>query len=74
MPLLAMLALKKVIDEPDYIKSHKKYLYISFALTAGLCLLFDICPGMFEYISAQERQAFAGAPADQVAPLFANLK
>ena len=74
MPLLAMLALKKVIDEPDFIKSHKKYLYISFALTAGLCLLFDICPGMFEYISAQERQAFAGAPADQVAPLFANLK
>ena len=74
MPLLAMLALKKVIDEPDYIKSHKKYLYISFAFTAGLCLLFDICPGMFEYISAQERQAFAGAPADQLAPLFANLK
>ena len=73
IPLLAMLALKKIIEEPEYIKSDKKYLYICFALTAGVCLLFDICPGMFDYISAQERQAFAGASADQLAPLFANL-
>ena len=73
IPLLAMLALKKIIDEPEYVKSNKKYLFICFAFTAGLCLLFDICPGMFDYISAQERQAFAGATADQLAPLFANL-
>lgn len=73
IPLLAMLALKKVIDEPDYIKTHKKYVYISFGLTGGLCLLFGLFPGMFDYISANERMAFAGAPADQLAPLFANL-
>ena len=73
IPLLAMLALKKIIDEPEYVKSNKKYLFICFVFTAGLCLLFDICPGMFDYISAQERQAFAGATADQLAPLFANL-
>ena len=73
IPLLAMLGLKKVVDDPQYIWSNKKYLYISFALTGGLCLLFSLCPGVFDYVSAQERQAFAGAPADQVAPLFANL-
>lgn len=73
IPLLAMLALKKVIDEPEYIKAHKNYVYISFGLTVGLCLLFGLFPGMFDYISAAERQAFAGFPADQLAPLFANL-
>lgn len=73
IPLLAMLALKKVIDEPEYIKKHLDYLYVSFALTAGLCLLCGLFPGMFDYISAAERQAFSGASADQLAPFFANL-
>lgn len=72
IPLLAMLALKKVIDEPDYIKKHLNYLYVSFALTAGLCLLLGLFPGIFDYTS-RERLAFAGEPADQVMPFLANL-
>ncbi len=47
IPLLAMLALKKVIDEPELLTKKIKYVYASFALTAGFCLLFALMPTTF---------------------------
>ncbi len=47
IPLLAMMALKKVIDEPDILKNKKKWVWTSFALTGGFCLLFAVLPDLF---------------------------
>ena len=100
IPLLAMLALKKVIEEthpqPLPVKdgsgrsqvqkqstplTHREglgvglALSISFALTAGICLLFALMPQAFfpDFISYNEMQAMRQLPADQVTPLLNNL-
>ena len=75
IPLLAMLALKKIVDEPELLKKKAKWLYASFALTGGVALLFALMPKMFfpDFISVSELQAMAQIPADQAAPLMQNL-
>ena len=75
IPLLAMLALKKIVDEPELLKEKAKWLYISFVLTGGVALLFALMPKMFfpDFISVSELQAMAQIPADQAAPLIQNL-
>lgn len=47
IPLLAALGLKRIYDEPALLKEKSKYLYISFGITAGLCLLFAVSPSTF---------------------------
>ncbi|MDE7377714.1 MAG: YfhO family protein [Paraprevotella sp.] len=56
IPLLAMLALKRIVDEPDVLKRNLKYVYISFGLTGGMALLFALMPDVFfgTYISQSE--------------------
>ena len=81
IPLLAMLALKKIVDEPEILKQKDRWLYLSFALTGGFALLFWLAPGLFfpDYISTAESQQFAqiaqqGAEARQWVEGFkANL-
>ena len=81
IPFLGMLALKKLIDEPNCVKSSiagKKvnWLYVSFALTGGIALLFAIAPTLFfdSFVSSAEQRALSGIPSDQLAPLMSNLK
>lgn len=76
IPLLAILALKEVIARPQLIKEQAKAFYISLGLTGGIALLFALLPGFFfsSYISSTEMQALQGIPADQLAPLLANLE
>ena len=64
IPLLAMLALKQVVEEtskPQNLKTSKPY-YLSLALTAGICFLFWLLPDVFfgNYISTSEMQALKG--------------
>ncbi|MBQ7420603.1 MAG: YfhO family protein, partial [Prevotella sp.] len=74
IPLLAMLALKEVVDKPELLTSKIKYVYISFGLTAGIAILFALAPGLFfDFISSSERQALSQIPTDQLNPLLANL-
>lgn len=75
IPLLAMLALKRIVEEPELLTKKIKYVYISFGLTGGLSLLFALLPGLFfpEYVSSSEMQAMSQIPADQLQPLLANL-
>jgi hypothetical protein len=47
IPLLAIMALKKIVDEPEVLTKKIKYVYASFALTAGFCLLFALMPTVF---------------------------
>ena len=69
IPLLAIFALKRVLDEPDIIKTHKKATGISLALTAGVALLMYISPGLFtSFIPAQEAQMLQSAVNQQMIP------
>ncbi len=76
IPLLAMLALKKVVDTPaaERPKLMPK-VWISFGLTGGICLLFALMPKVFfpDFISISELNAMKGIPAEQLAPLLQNL-
>ncbi|MBR5060967.1 MAG: hypothetical protein IKX24_02360 [Prevotella sp.] len=76
IPLLAMLALKKIVDDPDLLAKKIKYLYISLALTAGMALLFALMPTVFfsDFVSSQEMQALSQWPSEQLNPLLANLR
>ena len=95
IPLLAMLALKKVLDTPDFLRSktpllvgpscrrllckevsNRTWLALSFALTAGLCVLFAIMPSVFfpDYVSAAELRALKEIPSEYLMPLIANLR
>ena len=76
MPILAFLALAEVIRNPESLKKNKIYLYISFGLTAGLCLLFYLVPQVFfNFLSQGEAAQFAqlGAGKDgAIYQTFAN--
>ena len=76
IPLLAMLALKRLVDEPDLMGKQMRWVYVSFALTGGIALLFALMPTVFfsDFISAAELEALKGIPADYLAPLESNLR
>ena len=76
IPLLAMLALKKLLDEPELMKPRMKYVLISFLLTGGIAMLFSLMPSAFfgSFISSGEMNALRnGLPQEYLAPLVTNL-
>ena len=77
IPLLGMLALKKLVDEPELLQKQMRPLYISLGLTAGVCFLFWLAPDMFfgNYISDVEMQALGGLEQHgvPVGDILANL-
>ena len=75
IPLLAMLALKKLLDEPEQMKPRMKYVGISFVLTGGIAMLFSLMPAMFfdSFISSGEMRAIQTLPTEYIQPLIANL-
>ncbi|MFC2319611.1 MAG: YfhO family protein [Segatella oulorum] len=76
IPLLAMLALKRLVDEPDLMGKQMRWVYVGFGLTGGIALLFALMPTVFfsDFISAAELEALKGIPADYLAPLESNLR
>ena len=75
IPLLAMLALKQVVEENN-LKTLGKPLMLSFGLTAGFCALFALMPSLFfsDFVSSAELHAMSQIPADQLNPLLDNLR
>jgi hypothetical protein len=64
--LLAMLAVKEIIEKPEKLKKQRLWLYVSFALTGGLSLFFYLFPGVFgDFLSAQEVTGYAAQKAEQ---------
>ena len=51
IPLLAMMALKEVIEKPEILK--EKAFYAALALTGGFCLLFALLPSVFFDFNSQ---------------------
>ena len=76
IPLLAMMALKKIVDEPELLTKKAKFVYISFGLTGGIALFFALMPTLFfsDFISSQELEAFKSIPAEYLSPLESNLR
>ena len=76
IPLLAMLALKRLVDEPNLMGKQMRWVYVSFGLTGGIALLFALMPTVFfsDFISTAELEALKGIPADYLAPLESNLR
>ena len=81
IPLLAIFALKRLLEEPEILKQQKKPLGISLLLTAGIALLLAIAPGSIGsgYVPAQEAQMLQNAvnqqmiPANELSDILANL-
>ena len=81
IPLLAIFALKRLLEEPEILKQEKKPLGISLLLTAGVALLLAVAPGSIRsgYVPAQEAQMLQNAvnqqmiPANELSGILANL-
>ncbi len=59
IPLLAILALQSLIENPEKLNKDKKPLWISLGATGGLALLFYLLPGtFFSFISEAEELNF----------------
>ena len=74
IPLLAMMALKKIIDDKGA-SFRGWHLWVSLLLSAGVSLLFAVAPDVLSpFISSNEMQGLQAAiPGDQLAPILANL-
>lgn len=87
IPLLAMLALKEVVTNPDCLRgkedhiSRVHYITISFALTGGMALLFWLMPDLFfgNYISSSDQmymQQYVSAgyiPQEMAGQIMSNM-
>lgn len=76
IPLLAMLALKKIVDEPEILTKRIKTVYLSFGLTGGIAILFALFPTLFfsDFISPNEMKALMTLPQEYVNPVIDNLR
>jgi len=60
IPILAFMALGKIVSDPKIIKLKKNSLYYSFGLSGGIILLFYIAPSMFfDFLNSAEKAQFA---------------
>lgn len=77
IPLLAMLALKEIIEHPDIMKQKLKIFIGCFIVTGGAALLFALVPTIVspEFVSTSEMQAIQGGgiPSEVVGPLIQSL-
>ena len=76
IPILAALALVKIVENKRLIFEQKKAFYISLGLTAGIALLFIIAPRMFfHFTSDAEVSGFSQYANDPTyAPFFNALE
>ena len=74
IPLLAMMALKRIVEEKDVLRDNMKWLYLSLAMTAGVAAVMAVTGGMgFDFVSSAERQALSQFPPEDLNPLLADI-
>ncbi len=76
IPVLAILALKRILDEPEVLKREQNGLIISTVLTFGVALILWIWPSFMgnEFIPGQEMQMLQSALSpNELAPLVSNM-
>ena len=79
IPLLAMMMLKKINDEPEILtdKRNRKFLITSLVLTAGAAAMVAIAPSLMgPFVTEQEHQMLSGIqgmPPELLSAIFNNL-
>ena len=74
IPLLAMMALKRIVEEKDVLRDNMKWLYLSLAMTAGVAAVMAVTGGMgFDFVSSAERQGLSQFPPEDLNPLLADI-
>ena len=82
IPLLAMMGLKAIVDDPTLLGRKMRWVYVSFGLTGGLCLLFALMPtAFFDFNSVADRmqlsqyvsQEYLGPMLDNIAKVRAAV-
>lgn len=77
IPVLAVLALKQLVEEKDALRHYKTAIYVSFGAVAFLCLLMWISPSVFvgDAYSIEESRAYVQAGYMQMYPeLFSAVE
>jgi len=80
MPLLGMLALKEIVENPKLIKTKKVFFFLTLGLTAGITLLFLLMPSLFfNFTTGEEMSQFdnyikQGADRTQINSFITNLE
>jgi len=65
IPLIAILTLNKILNDPGILKKNRREFLISLGLTGGIALLFYILPtAFFNFLSEQEATTFATYKSD----------
>jgi hypothetical protein len=57
IPVLALLGLKHVMENPDDLRTKSNLFLLALGLTGGVALLFYLVPGILNYMSPRELQA-----------------
>lgn len=80
-PFMAALALSEIVKQPKFWEKNMKPIYYGTGITAGLCLLFYVAPGMFndffkagEYEELSGQLVKAGFPEDQKNIFLSSLE
>ena len=79
IPLLAMMMLKKINDEPEILtdKHNRKFLIASLVLTAGVAAMVALAPSLMgPFVTEQEHQMLSGIqgmPPELLSAIFNNL-
>lgn len=74
IPLLAMLALNRLLTEPEVLRRNMKLVFTVLGAGAAVCLAIALYPGMFRTFSDQEMQQYINSGvAQQVPSLFAAV-
>lgn len=82
IPLLGILTLKQIVDNPEVLRSKVKYVYTALGLTGGLALVFYLVPqAFFSFLShmevsaiAEQRQSLDASQFGQFDALISNMK
>lgn len=82
IPLLGILTLKEIVENPGIIRSKAKYFYTALGLTGGLALIFYLLPQtFFSFLSqmevgavAEQRKSLDAAQFNQFDALIYNMK
>lgn len=78
IPLLAILALKEIMNKPDILKlkENRTGVIVTLVLTAGVALILAVAPGILfsGFVTTQEMSALKqGLPAEHLAPFISSL-
>ena len=75
IPLLAMMGLKAIVDDPTLLGRKMRWVYVSFGLTGGLCLLFALMPtAFFDFNSVADRMQLSQYVSQEyLGPMLDNI-